>query len=139
MEGIFVPAVLENQADWALVRRGVLPANQVRRVEVAYARIDPDVPGLLLSPGVIAALGLEPLRPQTAHTVNVGRVVVLTVKGRDCVMDVDGVADFAEVTIGRIPLLAMDWHLDRRMQKLVCNPDHGGEWMVEVPHAEELQ
>ena len=132
MEGIFVPAVLENQADWALVRRGVLLADQVRRVEVAYARIDPDEPGLLLSPGVIAALGLEPLGPQTAHTVNVGRVVVLTVKGRDCVMDVGGVAAFSQVTIGRIPLLAMDWHIDRRRQKLVGNPDHGGEWMMDV-------
>lgn len=132
MEGIFVPAVLENQSDWALVRRGLLPADQVRRVEVEYARIDPDVPGLLVSPGVAAALGLEPLGPQPAHTANLGRVVVLTVQGRDCVMDVSGVATYSEVTIGRMPLLAMDWVIDNFWQKLVGNPDHGGEWMMDI-------
>lgn len=114
-------------------------AGQVRRVDVTYARIDPDEPGLLLSPGVATALGLEPLGPQPAHTVNVGRVVLLTVQGRDCIMDVSGVADGSPVVIGRMPLLAMDWVIDNFGQKLVGNPDHGGEWMMEVPHAEELK
>ena len=132
MEGIFVPAVLENQADWAMVRRGLLPADQARRVKVAYARIDPDEPGLLLSPGVATALGLEPLGPQLAHTVNVGRVVLLTVQGRDCIMDVGEVAGGEPVVIGRMPLLAMDWVIDKFWQKLVGNPDHGGVQMMDI-------
>ena len=136
---VIVPAILENLADGALARRGLLPAGQVRRVEVMDALIDPNVPGLLLPAWVVVALGLEPLRPQPPYTTQVGRTVRLTVDGRDCVMDVGEVADDSPVVIGRIPLLATDWVIEPQGERLIGNPDHGGEWRMEVPHAEELK
>ena len=132
MAVVIVPAVLENLADGTLARLGRLPADQVCRVEVTDARIDPNEPGLLLPTWVVAALGLEPLQPQPPRTTQVGRTVRLTVGGRDCVMDVNEVADDSSVVIGRIPLLAMDWVIDVRGERLIGNPDHGGRWMMEI-------
>ena len=128
MVEVVVPAVVESYADGTLVRRGLLPAERVRRFEVPDARIDPDEPGLLLPSWVIEALGMESL----PHTIHAGRVVLLTVQGRDCVFEAGEVPNNTHVVIGRIPLLAMDWVIDERGQHLIGNPEHGGEWMSDI-------
>ena len=47
-------------------------------------------------------------------------------------MDVIEVTDDNPVTIGSVPLLAMDWVIDMRGHKLVGNPDHGGVQMMDI-------
>lgn len=34
--------------------------------------------------------------------------------------------------LGQIPLELMDWWIDLANQKLVGNPEHGGQWMAEI-------
>jgi hypothetical protein len=48
------------------------------------------------------------------------------------VTDVSGIADHLPVIIGQIPLEAMDWVVDMRGQRLIGNPEHGGEDMVDI-------
>jgi hypothetical protein len=87
---------------------------------------------------MIAQLGLNPIRTRNAKTVagdttlQVYRAVRLTVQGRDCVLDVSEVPDDCPVLIGQIPLESMDWVVDPKNQRLIGNPAHGGEQMLEV-------
>ena len=60
-------------------------------------------------------LGLEPVRtgmpgrsPAKSRSRRIGRSA-LTIQGRDCVIDVPGIADHLPVIIGQLPLEAMDW------------------------------
>lgn len=56
----------------------------------------------------------------------------LTVQGRDCVIEVSGLADDAPVLVGVIPLEILDFVVDPKGQKLIGNPEHGGEWMIDM-------
>ena len=138
MGKVVVPAVVENLDDVFAVRKGLLPADQVRRVEVGDALIDTGATGLLIPSRLVAVLGLEPLRVRPARTIagpiplQVYRAVRLSVQGRDCVSDVAEIPDEFSVVIGQVPLELMDWVVDLRSQKLIGNPEHGGEHMVEV-------
>jgi len=52
--------------------------------------------------------------------------------GRDCVTDVIEVPEGNPVLIGQIPLEMMDWVIDMKAKKLIGNPAHGGEQILEV-------
>ena len=138
MGKVTVSAVLENQDDLVLVRKGLLAPDAVRRVEVFDALIDSSATGLLVPRSLVMALGLEPLRVRTARTANgmvthqVYHQVQLTVQGRDCRMDVGEVSDDLPVIICQLPLEAMDWVIDMRDHKLIGNPDHGGVQMMDI-------
>ena len=56
----------------------------------------------------------------------------LTVQGRDCRVDVYEFPDNLPVLIGQIPLEALDWVVDPVNQKLIGNPEHGGQHMVDA-------
>jgi hypothetical protein len=56
----------------------------------------------------------------------------LTVQGRDCVVEVMELPDECPVLIGQFPLEGLDFVVDPVGQKLLGNPDHGGEQMVDV-------
>jgi hypothetical protein len=56
----------------------------------------------------------------------------LTIQGRDCVVEVYEIADYLPVLIGQIPLEALDWVVDTVNQRLIGNPDHGGQHMVDA-------
>jgi predicted aspartyl protease len=138
MGNVLVAAAMENLDDLFAVRRGLLPPEQVRRVEVTDALIDTGATGLMVPTRLIAALGLDPLRIRPARTVagptplQVYRAVRLSVQGRDCISDVAEISDEFSVMIGQVPLELMDWVMDMRGQRLIGNPEHGGEYMVEV-------
>jgi hypothetical protein len=36
------------------------------------------------------------------------------------------------MVIGQVPLELMDWVVDPKRQRLIGNPEHGGEYMVEA-------
>ena len=138
MGRVTVAAVIENLDDLTSERLGQLPSANVRRVEVADALIDSGATELLMPKHLIAHLGLMPLRVRNAKTaggvvsMQVYRAARLTVQGRDCILDVTEIGDDLPVLIGQIPLESMDWVIDMQGQKLIGNPAHGGEQMIEV-------
>jgi predicted aspartyl protease len=138
MGKVVVAAHLENLGDAHNAAIGHLPPDQVRTVEVTDALIDTGATGLLAPHGIIAQLGLIPLRKRVARTIGgstdmtVYRAVRLSVQGRDCICDVSAVADDLPVIIGQVPLELMDWVVDLKGQRLIGNPEHGGEQMIDA-------
>jgi predicted aspartyl protease len=138
IDKVLVTAKIENLGDLYNVKQGMLPDDQVRRIEVADAVIDTGATTLLLPKRMINALGLEPLR--TRHSRGLGGefilpvygTVRLTIQGRDCPLDVGAIGDEYPVLVGQIPLEALDWVVDTKGQRLIGNPDHGGEWGMDA-------
>jgi len=138
MGKVLVTAKIENLEDLFNAEKGRLPDDQVRRIEVHDAVVDTGATTLLLPKRMIAALGLTPVR--TRHSRGLGgdfllsvyRAVKLTIQGRDCIVDVGEIADEYPVLIGQIPLEALDWVVDTKGQRLIGNPEHGGEWGVDA-------
>jgi hypothetical protein len=58
--------------------------------------------------------------------------VRLTIQERDCVMEVQEIQDDSPILVGRLPLLALDWVIDPTGQRLIGNPEHGGDRIVET-------
>jgi predicted aspartyl protease len=138
MGKVLVAARIENLDDLFGARKGRLTEDQVRRVEVADALVDTGASGLLMPARLIAQLGLDPVRTRPSRTIaghvplSIYRAVRLTVQGRDCISDVAEIPDEFSVVIGQIPLESMDWVVDPKGQRLMGNPEHGGEHMIEV-------
>ena len=138
MGKVLVIAKIENLRDLYNVKQGLLPDDQVRRIEVADAVIDTGATTLLLPKRMINALGLEPLR--TRHSRGLGGefilpvygTVRLTIQGRDCPLDVGEIGDEYPVLVGQIPLESLDWVVDTKGRRLIGNPDHGGEWGMDA-------
>ncbi len=138
MGKVLVPAMIENLDDLFRAKKGELPESEVRRVEVTDALVDTGAFGLLMPQRMVDHLGLDPVRTRMSRTVSgllpitTYRAVRLTIQGRDYVTDVAGVSDELPVIIGQLPLEAMDWVVDLKAQKLIGNPAHGGEEMVDL-------
>ena len=58
----------------------------------------------------------------------------LTIQDRDCEVRVAEVADNCPVLIGFIPLELLDFVVDPKNQRLIGNPDHNGEFMIDMYH-----
>ena len=133
-----VTARLENLDDLFCVEKGQLTADKVRRVEVNDALVDTGATGLLVPKALIDQLGLFAYRTREARTItgraplSMYRAVRLAVQGRDCIMDVAEIANEFSVVIGQVPLELMDWIVDPKNQRLIGNPAHGGEHMIDV-------
>lgn len=129
MGKVLVAATIENLDDVFGARKGQVPGDQVRRVEVTDALVDTGATGLLLPGRLIARLGLEPMRVRPARTIAghlplpIHRAVRLTVMGRDCISDVAEIPDEFSVVIGQAPLELMDWVVDPKGQRLIGNPE----------------
>ena len=138
MGKVLVAARIENLDDLFGVRKGQLSEAQVRRVEVSDALIDTGATGLLVPKRWIAQLGLDPVRLRPSRTIHgpvplqIYRAVRLTIEGRDCISDVAEIPDEFPVVIGQVPLELMDWVVDPKGQRLIGNPEHGGEHVIEV-------
>jgi predicted aspartyl protease len=133
-----VTAKLENLDDLFGVQKGQLPDEKVRRVDVSDALVDTGATGLLVPKRLIDQLGLFSYRTRDTRTIAgpaslpMYRAVRLTVQGRECIMDVAEIPDEFSVVVGQVPLELMDWVVDPKNQRLVGNPAHGGEHMMEV-------
>lgn len=138
MGKVLVTATIENLDDLFAVRKGLFSADQVHRVEATDALVDTGATGLLLPSRMIAQLGLEPLHVRPSRTIagpvplQMYRAVRLTVQGRDCISDVGEIPDEFSIVIGQVPLELMDWVVDVKGQRLIGNPEHGGQHMIEV-------
>lgn len=138
MGKVIVPATIENLDDVFDVEKGAVTAEQVRRVEVADALVDTGATMLSLPKRFIERLGLLPFRVRRARTsagtieAQVYRAVRLTIQGRDCITDVSELPDDCPVLIGQLPLEMLDFVVDPMGQRLIGNPAHGGEHMIEM-------
>lgn len=137
--GKVVAAVkIENLADQLKARDGLLSAEQVRHVEVADALADTEATMLSVPKRLIQQLGLQRHRTRTAKTsagvfsFGVYEPVRLTVMDRDCVVEVLEITDDCPVLIGQIPLEALDLVVDPAGRRLIGNPEHDGEHVIEV-------
>ena len=82
--------------------------------------------------------GLNKIKTVEAKTVSgpirfgIYDLVKLTIQGRDCEVRVSEVADSCPVLIGYIPLELLDFVVSPKAQKLIGNPDHGGQYMIDM-------
>jgi predicted aspartyl protease len=138
MGRVLTEATIENLEDLWAVKRGLLAAEQVRRITVADALVDTGATLLSLPTRLIQQLGLS--RTSTKHvTSSIGvaeagvyDAVRLTIQGRSCTMDVMEVPDTVPVLIGQLPLEHLDLVVDLRGRSLIGNPAHGGEHVYEL-------
>jgi predicted aspartyl protease len=138
MGKVLVTALIENLDDLYEVDKGQRTLDQVRRVEVTNALVDTGATVLLLPKRLIQLLGLRPLRVRQPRTIGgpanlpVHRAVRVTIQDRDCISDVGEIPDEFPVIVGQVPLELLDWVVDPKGQKLIGNPEHGGEHMMDV-------
>ena len=135
---VLVAARIDNLADEVRVKSGVVQSHGVRAIEVDDALIDTGATFLSLPTRLIKELGLEKVGSRTARTpagpitFNNYEPVRLTVQERDCVVQVYEVPDSCPVLIGQIPLESMDFVVDPVGQRLIGNPDHDGQLMMDM-------
>lgn len=138
MGKVLVTARVENVGDLLDADQGRIAPNEVRAVEVSDALVDTGATGLSMPQSLLETLGLKYLRTRKALTsagpadVRVFGTARLTVQGRDCPVDVTELPDGCPVLIGQIPLEAMDFVVDMPSQRLIGNPAHGGEHIIEL-------
>jgi predicted aspartyl protease len=138
MGRVVVPAIVESLEDLYRVQRGELAPDLARRIDVSDALVDTGATGLSLPRRLVAQLGLFPLRTRRAVTtagirdVPTYGAVKLTIQERDCICDVTEVDDACPVSIGQVPLELTDLVVDSGQRKLIGNPAHGGEHMIEL-------
>jgi clan AA aspartic protease len=133
-----VTAKIENLKDLHKVDLGLIRENEVKFIEVSDALVDTGATALSMPNHLIAQLGLDPVRTRQARTsagtitVQVFGTVRLTIQGRDCVCDVTELPDDCPVLIGQVPLEILDFVVDPVNQRLIGNPAHGGEHIIEL-------
>jgi predicted aspartyl protease len=138
MGKVIVTAKIESLYDLFGVSQGLLKPEQVRSVEVTDALVDTGATNLSMPRCLIAQLGLQPFRTRKARTsagavtLQVYGTVRLTVQGRDCHCDVIELPDDCPVLIGQVPLELLDFVVDPVGQRLIGNPAHGGEHIIEL-------
>jgi predicted aspartyl protease len=138
MGKVVVKATIENLEDQWAVKQGFLPADQARRVEVEDALVDTRATQLSMPKRLIEQLGLQPTRTRRARTsagpttAQMYEAVRLTVQGRDCLSDVAELPDDCPVLLGVLPLEHLDFVVDPVGQRLIGNPAHGGEHIIEL-------
>jgi predicted aspartyl protease len=135
---VITSARIENIEDLYDVEKGTLSPPQIRAVEVHDALLDTGATMLSLPNRLVQQLGLKRLRTRRARTTSGVRefavygTVQLTVQGRDCRVDVAAIPDDCPVLIGQVPLELLNFVVDPNAQRMVGNPDHGGEPMIDL-------
>lgn len=138
MGRVTTEATIRNLNDLLEAAQGKLPEDQIRKVEVSSALVDTGAWSLSLPTSLIRKLGL--IKLATKQVMNskgpsisdVYAVARLTIQGRDCSLDVTEVPDGVPVLIGQIPLELLDFVVDPKNQRLIGNPEHGGEHVLEM-------
>jgi predicted aspartyl protease len=138
MDRVLAHATIENLSDlWALEEGRTYPTS-IRRVEVPDALVDTGATTLALPTRMIAELGLRESYARNAVTtqgrtsVSVYEAVRLTLLDRFCTVDVMEVPNEVPVLIGQIPLEMLDLVVDPQGRRLIGNPAHGGEHVLEL-------
>lgn len=138
MGKIVVPAKIENVYDLYEAKKGGLPSDKVRQVEVTDALVDTGATYLAMPRRLIEQMGLEQYATRQARTTTglvtakMYGLVRLSVQGRFCHAEVSEIEDGCPVRIGQLPLEALDFIVDPKAQRLIGNPEHGGQQMLDL-------
>ena len=138
MGRITARVTIENLEDvWAL-RKGKINSEQVRRIEVSDALIDTGAVAFSLPTRLIKELGLVATGVKNTITASGPAkttqydAVRITIQDRSCTVDVLEVPDQVPVLVGQIPLEFMDFIVDPVNRRLIGNPEHRGQQVLEV-------
>ncbi len=138
MGRVLVEAIVENLGDLFEFERGLRPSTEVRSLKIDEALVDTGATTLSLPTSMIAQLGLSKRSDKRVitgggiATAGLYDAVRLTIQGRDCTVDVVEVPEEAPPLIGQIPLEMLDFVVDPRSRRLIGNPAHGGEHIIEL-------
>ena len=138
MGRVLTAAMIENLEDIWAAKRGLVDADQIRRIEVTDALVDSGATLLSIPSRLIQKLGLERVTTKKVSSstgpgeANIYSAVRLTIQGRSCTMDVLEVPDGVPILIGQLPLEHLDFVVDMRSHSLIGNPAHGGEHIYEL-------
>ena len=138
MGKVVVSARIENQSDLIGVAERRLEPEKIRSLEIPDALVDTGATMLSLPRRYIRQLGLIRHRTRTARTAagivafGIYEPVRFTIQDRDCFVEVAEIPDECPVLIGQIPLEVLDFVVDSAGQRLIGNPDHGGQQMIEL-------
>ena len=107
-------------------------------MEVPDAVVDTGATYLSMPRRLIRQLDLREQRKHTARTAagtlsfGVYEPVRLTVQDRECLVEVAELPDECPVLIGQVPLEILDFVVDPVARRLIGNPDHGGQQMIDM-------
>ena len=138
---VIVSIKLTNLFDLALYERHV-SKKKPRQIEVE-SLVDTGATRLYLKPSVIKKLGLKKVDAVRSQTTNGEAVrfkyepVQLELMGRKENFDVIEVPESVPNLLGQVPLEVLDLVVDNKGQKLIPNPAHGGEQMIEEYRLEQ--
>lgn len=138
MGRVLTEATVENLGDLYEVARGNRSQEAVRRAVVSDALVDTGATTLALPTRLVRQLGLSKRYEKRVTsstgtaTVSMYDAVRLTIQGRDCSLDVMEVPDDVPVLIGQMPLEQLDLVVDLQGRRLIGNPAHGGEHVLEL-------
>ena len=135
MGKVIVKIKLTNLKDIFLKSAGARRAGP--RVIEVESLVDTVATRLYLKPSVIKKLGLLRVDAVRSQTTNGEAIrfkyepVQLELMGRKENFDVIELPESVPNLLGQVPLKVLDLVVDSKRQKLIPNPDHGGEQMTE--------
>src|SRR5262249_39494613 len=139
MGRVITPAVIENVSELYFAEKGIIPPEQVHRVEVSDALVDTGPTYIGMPRRLIEQLGFtKPYRTRTGQTAKgectsgMYGPVRLTVQDRIYHGDVAEVDEGCRVLIGQLALEGLDLVVDPKGQRLIGNPEHGGQHIIEM-------
>lgn len=138
MGRVLTEVKLENLKDLWEVEKGMRTDADVRRTVVLDALVDTGASTLSLPSSMIKQLGLQftskrRIRCATGLAeVNLFEAVKFTIQGRDGILGVMEVPDEVPVLVGQLPLEMLDFVVDPSSRRLIGNPAHNGEWIMEL-------
>lgn len=138
MGRVTTQVTIEDLKDLLDVKEGLRAPGDVRSVVVSEALVDTGASSLSLPTTLIRQLGLTKVSTRSTMSskgpgqTDVYAIVRLSVQGRDCNLDVLEVPDGVPVSIGQVPLELLDFVVDPVNRRLIGNPAHGGEHVLEM-------
>jgi predicted aspartyl protease len=138
MGRVVVEAVVESLEDSFRASRGEIPASEIRSVTIPDALVDTGATTLCLPTRHIRQLGLVAIGERNSMSSQGRRIariygpVRLTIQDRLCNIDVVEVSDEVPTLVGQVPLGFLDFVVDPPGRRLIGNPAHGGEQMLEM-------
>jgi hypothetical protein len=132
---VIVKLKLTNHSDSVLKLHKV--RKRVPRQLEVDALVDTELMGLYLQPAIVKKLGLLPVLKGPAGAtkppgqIDVYEPVSIELMGRCEIFQVMQNPHRSMNTIGRLPLMLLDFVVDPKSQKLIGNPKHGGVRMTE--------
>lgn len=138
MGRVLVEIFVENLRDAWAVESNTLAPDQARNLTIEEALVDTGATTLSLPTRYIQELGLKKVSEKRVSTAAGPRMagvydaVRLTIMDRQCTVDVVEVPDTTPTLVGQIPLEMLDFVVDPRGQRLIGNPAHDGEHVIEL-------